>query len=181
MKDKPGVLQASVWRWVLSLVVLVVLTGSAAAAPASDPRTAEIKIRIERAGLKVVEVGFAPARDSAPAVWAAGTVAQYDRPSWEKVTHQALTVWNVLFAVLKKENPQTILSAPQDWKTYRLFIGTSLGKIAAFDEGARTAQTDAQRDQVFQALYAGIVFRVFDLQQQKLVDVNEFIKAHFTK
>lgn len=169
------------WRWVLSLVVLVVIAGSTAAAPAGDPRTAEIRKRLERFGLKVVEVGFAPGRDSTPSVWAAETVAQYDRPSWEKVTHQGLTVWNVMFAVLKKENPQTILAAPQGWKTYRLFIATSLGKIAAFDEGVRTAQTDADRDRVFQALYDGIMFRVFDLQQQKLIDANEFIKAHFTK
>jgi hypothetical protein len=83
--------------------------------------------------------------------------------------------------VLKGEAAVTLFIAPQDWKTYRLLVAASQGKIGEFDKGTRTAQTDADRQKVFQGLFAGIVFRVFDLQQQKMIDDKEFVKTHFTK
>jgi hypothetical protein len=86
-----------------------------------------------------------------------------------------------MFAVLKGEDPQTMLAVPQDWKQFRLFVATTLGKIAAFDAGVRAARTDADTRRVFQALYAGIVFRVFDLQRQKLIDDKEFVRVHSAK
>jgi hypothetical protein len=166
--------------YLLAGLLLVALATSAGSAE-SDPRSAEIKKRLERFGLKVTEVSFAPAKGPSPAAWAAGTAAQYDKPSWDKVTDQALTVWNVMFAVLKGEAAATLFIAPQDWKTYRLLVAASQGKIGEFDKGTRTAQTDADRQKVFQGLFAGIVFRVFDLQQQKMIDDKEFVKTHFTK
>jgi len=89
--------------------------------------------------------------------------------------------WNVMFAVLKGEAAATLFVAPQDWKTYRLLVATSQGKIAEFDKGTRTAQTDADRQKIFQALYGSIVFRVFDLQQQKMLDDKAFVKNCFTQ
>ncbi|MGQ0548223.1 MAG: hypothetical protein ACT4PY_00930 [Armatimonadota bacterium] len=160
---------------------MVSLTAAAGLSQPTDPRAAQIRQRLERQGLKVLDVSFVPAKGSSPAVWAAGTSAKYDQPSWDRVTDQALTVWNIMFAILKAEQPQTVLAAPQDWKQYRLFITAPLAKISAFDEGVRTAKTDADTQRVFQALYAGIVFRVFDLKQQKFIDDKEFVKVHFTK
>ncbi len=162
---------------VLVLVALAASTGSAQ----PDSRGAEIKKRLERLGLKVTDVSFAPAKGPSPAVWAAGTVGTYAQPSWDRVLDQSLTVWNVMFTVLKGEPAKTVLSSPQDWKTFRLFVGTTLEKITAFDAGVRSAKTDADRQQLFQALYAGIIFRVFDMQQQKLIDDKEFVKNNFVK
>jgi hypothetical protein len=169
-------------RWVL-IVAGLLLVAFAASADASDadPRAAEIKRRLERFGLKVTEVSYAPAKAPSAAVWAAGTVAQYDKPSWDKVTDQALTVWNVMFSVLKGEAASTLFVAPQDWTTYRLLIASTQGKIADFDKATRTVQTDADRTKAFQALLGSIVFRVYDLQQKKMIDDKVFVKEHFAK
>ncbi|HET8679873.1 MAG TPA: hypothetical protein VFM39_07105 [bacterium] len=160
---------------------LLAAAGHAASTPPvpSDTQSAEIKRRLERVGFRVTEVAYAPATANGPAVWVGGTMAKYDQPNWDRVTDQALTVWNIMFGVLKNENPQVWLSAPQDWKTYRLFVTTTLAKIVAFDQGVKTAQTDADRQKVFQALYAGITLRVIDLQTKKLVDDKDFIKNYF--
>jgi hypothetical protein len=170
---------------VAAAVLAGLLTTGATAAPAPsaspDPRLAEIRRRLEHFGLRVVDVGHAPATASAPDLWIAVTVAKYDQPSWDRVTDQALTVWNVLYAMLRREAPRTLLASAQDWKTYRLFLSTSLEKIAAFDQGVRTAQTDANRTKVFQALYTGAMLRVFDLQQQKWLESSEFVKQWFVK
>jgi len=168
------------WTWFLAGLLLVAIAASAGAAE-SDPRASEIKKRLERFGLKVTEVSFAPAKAPSPAVWAAGTAAQYDKPSWDKVTDQALTVWNVMFSVLKGEAATTLFVAPQDWKTYRLLVASPQGKIADFDKSTRTAQTDADRQKAFQALFGSIVFRVYDLQQKKMIDDKAFVKEHFAK
>ena len=166
---------------VLVTALCAVVLAAAAVAADADPRAAEIKRRLERLNLKVTDVSVAPAKGPAAAVWAAGTVATYAQPSWDKVIDQALTVWNVMFTVLKGEPPATVLSSAQDWKTYRLFVGITMARITAFDAGVRTAQTDADRDNLFKDLYAGIIFRVVDLQQQKLVNSNGFVKTHFLK
>lgn len=63
-------------------------------------------------------------------VLAAGTAATCSQPSWDKVIDQALTVWNVQFAVLKGEPPATVLSSAQDWKTFRSFVGFVKGYFA---------------------------------------------------
>ena len=169
------------WWTSCALGLLLVALAASAGSAQTDPRAAEIKKPLERFGLKVTEVSFAPATAPSPAVWAAGTAAQYDKPSWDKVSEQALTVWNVMFAVLKGEAATTLFVAPQDWKTYRLLIASSQGKIVDFDKSTRTTQTDADRQKAFQALFGSIVFRVYDLQQQKLIDDKEFVKTHFTK
>ncbi len=48
-------------------------------------------------------------------------------------------------------------------------------------EYVRAAQTDADRQKLFQTLYAGIVLWVFDLQQKKVIDDKEFVKNNFVK
>lgn len=164
----------------LAGLLLVAVAASAGAAD-SDPRAAEIKRRLERFGLKVTDVSYAPAKPPVAAVWAAATAAQYDQPSWDKVTDQAMTVWNVMFAVLKGEAATTMFVAPQDWKTYRLLISSTQGKIADFDKSTRTATTDADRQKAFQALLGSIVFRVYDFQQKKMIDDKAFVKEYFAK
>jgi hypothetical protein len=164
---------------VVAAAVLALAVAPAGHALAVDPRAAQIKARLEYFGLKVLRVEFAAATTTAPPVWAATTAASYEQPSWDKVTDQAMTVWNVMFAVLKTEDPKTIFAAPQDWKTYRLFVSTKLGDVAAFDAGLRAAKTDAEKLKAIQTLYKTINFRVFDLQAQKMIDDKEFVKAHF--
>lgn len=168
-------------KMLVAAIVWCLLTAVGHAAPTmpSDTRSAEIKRRLERVGFRVTEVAYAPATATGPAVWVGGTMAKYDQPNWDRVTDQALTVWNVMFGVLKDENPQVWLSSSQDWKTYRLFVTTTLAKIVAFDQGVKTAQTDADRQKVFQALYGGITLRVVDLQTKKLVNDRDFIKSYF--
>jgi hypothetical protein len=150
-----------------------------AASGAADPRPGHIKALVENQGLKVLSVDFAPAKGAAPPVWAVGTVATYRDPSWEKVTDQALSVWNSMFVVLRKEDPKNVFVNVQDWKTYRLVVSTTLSAIVAFDGGVRTATTDADRGKVMQSLYRSITLRVYDLRQQKFVDTGEFAKQHF--
>ncbi|MGQ0571086.1 MAG: hypothetical protein ACT4P5_16415 [Armatimonadota bacterium] len=160
------------------IAALLVGAGAARAAPA-DPRPGQIKALLENQGLKVILVDFAPAKGASPPVWAAGTAATYQDPSWDKVTDQALTVWNSMYVVLRKEDPKNVLVSTQDWRTYRLFVSTSLGTIVAFDAGVRAAKTDAERGKVMQGLYKNVTLRVFDLRQQKLIDTSEFAKSHF--
>jgi hypothetical protein len=163
----------------LAVLLLALVAPVPGAAQSTDPRAALIKGRVESQGLKVTSVDFAPAKGTAPAVWAVGTVATYQDPSWIRITDQALTVWGVMFAVLRQEAPATLLATSQDWKTYRLLVATTLGDLTAFDASARTARTDADKQKATETLHKTIRFRVFDLQTQKAVDVNEFARLHF--
>jgi len=77
-----------------ALGLLVVALATSTGSTQSDPRTAEIKKRLERFGLKVTEVSFAPAKAPSPAVWAAGTAAYLcnqnvyptGNPGWHIIT-----------------------------------------------------------------------------------------------
>ncbi|MDR7421580.1 MAG: hypothetical protein QN159_03820 [Armatimonadota bacterium] len=168
---------------VLAAVLACALAAAAAPvpSPSPDPRIAEIRRRIEHLGLRVTDAGHAPATSSAPAVWLAITPAQYREPSWARVTDQALTVWAVMFHVLKSAPDRTLLISAQDWRTFRLFVSTPFGSVAAFDRGVRTARTDTDRQKTHEALYAGATLRVFDLRQEKWLETTEFVRQWFTK
>lgn len=146
-------------------------------AQSADPRAGQIKSRLERLGFKVSEVSFAPAKGPAPPVWVAVAAAKYTQPTWTRITDQSLDMWNVMFSLIRKDDPKTLVVSAQDWQTYRLFLSTELRHLTAFDRSAATARTDAEKVKGVQILQKTIVFRVFDLKKQQLVDPATFTNA----
>ena len=57
--------------WLAAMLVGAAVSGEAP----TDPRPGQIKALLENQGLKVLSVDFAPAKGTAPPVWAAGTAA----------------------------------------------------------------------------------------------------------
>ena len=101
------------------------------------------------------------------------------RPGWPAEAGYALRTHALISGLVANSTCHVLFVAPQDWKTYRLLVASSQGKIADFDKSTRTAQTDADRQKAFQALFGSIVFRVYDLQQQKMIDDKTFVKNFF--
>lgn len=62
------------------------------ATPAADPRLAQIKAKLEKEGLRVLDVTLQRTSDNDPQ-WAAFTAARYAQPGWPVVMDQAFVIW----------------------------------------------------------------------------------------
>jgi hypothetical protein len=141
-----------------------------------EPRTARIRADLEQAGMSVHEVVFQPADNRTPPMWAAIAEASYGQPSREAVLRQAFTTWEVMYGVLRGENPQTSMRAGQVWTKFLLLLSVPLGEFAILTEKA----ADPSSEGALEAFLQGIHFVVFDLETDQPADEQDFINKNFT-
>lgn len=153
-------------------------SGTQPAQPA-DPRIAQIKAGLEKAGLKVLDVGFQPAQGANPPFWAAITEAKYAQPSSEALLRQGFTIWAVMYDVLNKEDPRAVLVGGQVWTKYALLLAVSIGDTTIFVRAYQAAKSDAERNRAVETFLKAASFSVYDLQKQQFVDQKDFINKNF--
>jgi hypothetical protein len=161
--------------------LLVAMLAPTAGAQSVEARVGQITQRLERMGYKVLDAGFLPGKDTLPPVWIVLTAAKYSRPSWSRVSDQTMTVWNVMFSVLRSENPNTLFSVGHDWGKYRLLFSTQHQNLATFDAKVRAAKGDAEGQQASQALWKAVAIRIYEMPSLKQLKVNDFVSKYFVE
>jgi hypothetical protein len=148
-------------------------------APATDPRVAQIKTGLEKAGLKVYNVIFRRTEKGDPH-WVALTAAQYAQPSFPAVQQQSLIIWGVMYPPLAGDPPVTILTALHVWNKYGIRTHATVENIATLVKDHKGAATDAERRSVFEKFFGTVTFDVLDLERNQYVDEKDFINKNFT-
>jgi hypothetical protein len=148
-------------------------------APPSDPRAAQIRSGLEQRGLRVLQVGFLPAKDNALPRWYAETAGNYPRPAYGPVGEQALMTWAVMYNVVGQDPPQTVLIGDQSWSKYSFLFAVQIGTFRQFADAFQRATTDAGRQQALQFLFRSAEFRVYDNERRQFVDEKDFVNKNF--
>jgi hypothetical protein len=147
--------------------------------PPSDPRVAQIKAGLEQQGLRVMTVGFMPAKDNQLPRWYAETAANYPRPGYGPVAQQALMIWGVMHGIVKQDPPQTVLIGDQVWTKYSLLFAVQIGTLTQFADAYQKATSNDGRQQAFQVLFRAAQFRVYDNERGQFVDDKDFVNKNF--
>lgn len=147
--------------------------------PPADPRVAQIRAGLEQQGLRVLQVGFLPARGNELPRWYAETAASYAKPDYGPVAMQALVVWGVMYNVLSQDPPNTVCIADQTWTKYSILFFVQLGSLRAFADGYRAATTETAKAQALQSLFRAAQFRVYDNERRQFVDEKDFVNKNF--
>jgi hypothetical protein len=147
--------------------------------PPSDPRAAQIKAGLEQQGLRVLQVGFLPAKDNQLPRWYAETAANYPRPAYGPVAQQALLIWAVMYNVVGQDPPQTILIGDQSWSKYSFLFAVQIGTLKQFADAFQRAATDNDRQRALQFLFRAAEFRVYDNERRQFVDEKDFVNKNF--
>jgi len=152
--------------------------------PPADSRTAQLKSALQGKGLKVLEVGFIPAKDGKPPMVGAIVEADYAAVSGEAVLRQAFTVWDILFHSIAPDAPDaaaTLLIVGEQWNKYTLYLAITVGEAANYLKSLQTASSDEQKQEALQTLMQAIHFSVFDNEQKEFVDQKDFMSKNFTR
>ncbi len=186
-------------RWCIAAIVAVVITGTVVAAaqaqftlpspqpqqpqapaPATDPRVAQIKTGLEKAGLKVYDVLFRRTEKGDPH-WVAITAAQYAQPSFPAVKQQSLIIWGVMYPPLAGDQPVTELTTVHVWNKYAIRTHATVRNITTLVKDHQGAATDAERQSVFEKFFGMVRIDVLDLERNAFVDEKDFINKNFAR
>lgn len=163
---------------VLALALLVGLP-VLAGAQSIDQRLARIKAGLEREGLKVLEVRYAPADRSGPAYWFGVTAAAYSQPSWPAVAKQAVVSWLVMNETTAPDPAETMLMSAQVWTKWMIQIGQQNRLVTEFAAQLKAARTDAEKNAAVNKVLGRFLVRIFDLERNQFVDVKDFVNKNF--
>jgi hypothetical protein len=149
--------------------------------PTSDPKAEQIKVGLERKGEKVLQIGFQPAKGSRPPGWGAVIAASYAQPSHRAVLQQGFRAWDVMYAVVGKDDPSMLLFNGQVWTKYMIVLFTATGSITKFLAAFEAAKTDEEKDRASTEFLRNVGVQVADLERAQFIDQKDFINKNFTR
>jgi len=147
---------------------------------ATDPRAAQIKTGLEKAGLKVYDIVVRRTGRGEPN-WVAITGAQYAQPNWPAVTQQELLTLGVMYPPLAGDPPVTLLTAVQVWNKYAIRFHATVANIATLVKDYNGAATDAERRAVFEKFFGTVLYDVIDIERNEFVDIKDFTNKNFVR
>jgi len=146
--------------------------------PGADPRGVQIKAALEKAGYKVHDVGFQPAKGNNPASWFVLTEANYAALTTRSALEQGLNIWVEISGVIGADN--AMLVGGQRWNKYVIEMAQANAKVREFLAAWNAAKTDTERGQALKIVLGRFRLAVFDLEKNQYVDVKDFVNKNFT-
>lgn len=182
---------------IVVLVAVLWILGSASAqfpfpqpqpSPVDDARrsqvqalSAQIKGRLEKAGLTVFGVEWLATSEEHRPYWVTDTPALYVRPSSQAVLHQTLLIWGHTYETVASEDAETAISARQTWTKYSIVTNVRLKWLHEYVAATRQAKSDAERQQALRTLFTRHWESVWDIERRQWADSKDFVNKFFVK